>query len=207
VQRRRDRLVRRLRGCLDALHRLQRTTLILRHGVGPLPRRTVDEAARLLDLPRGRVRLLERRGLRGLAGIGSGESCEGTGLARTTLVAIYDLLTGPSTDDGAAPSALVAVGVRVANAATVALDEGTGAMVGADEGSGAVASVRESGDARRSPSSDPAEDGPVASAGPSLGDPFGDGGSSLDNPFFLVLLAIVVACLAFAASEIRRAVR
>lgn len=197
VQRTRERLVRRLSGCLDGLPRLQRTTLILRYGIGPLRPRSRNEAARLLDLSRGRVRLLERRGLRTLAAIGRGASCEGTGVSRSTLVAVYGLLTGTAGDDGEELPALFAAGLRLADAASLALDEG----------GGAVAGVRESGEERRNASPEPEEEGPVSSAATWLGDPFGNVDPALDNPLFLLLLAIVVACLASAAREIRRAVR
>lgn len=190
--------MRRLSGCLDRLPRMQLTTLILRYGVGPVRPRTGKEAARLLDLSRRRVRLLERRGLRRLADAGQAAPCEGTGISRTSLAAVYELLTGTSTAAVEALPAPLAAGVRLAIAASVALDEGEGAVAGA----------RESGDEPKNASSDPEdEEGPVSSAGPSLGDPFGAAGPALDNPLFLLLLAIVVACLASAARELRRAVR
>jgi hypothetical protein len=193
--------VRRLSGCIDGLPRMQRATLVLRYGVGPVRARSEQQAARLLDLSRGRVRLLERRGMRNLARSGRGTSCEQTGISLTSLVAIYDLLTGSSTADAEGLPAPLAAGVRLANAASVVLDEGMGAVAG----------VRDSGEERRHTSAEPEEEqkeeGPVSSAGPSLGDPFGSADPGLDNPMFLLLLAIVVACLASAAREIRRAVR
>ena len=176
---------------------MQRTTLILRYGVGPVRSRSAREAAQLLDVSRDRVRLLERRGVRSLAGIGRGSACAGTGIAQTTLVSVYDLLADTSTAGAQGLPALFETGVRLAKAASVAEDEGETAGAGA----------RESGGDRRGGSPEPEEDGPVSSAGPSLADPFGDAGLALDNPFFLILMAIVVACLASAAREIRRAVR
>jgi hypothetical protein len=204
IERRRERLVRRLSGCVDALPRMQRTTLILRYGIGPLPARSGGETARLLDLPRGRVRLLERRGLRAVAGLGRATPCEESGISRTSLVEAYELLSAGSSADESPPA--LAAGLRLANAAAVALDGGA-AAVALDRGAGAVAGARESGEERRSPSYEPGEDGPVSSAGPSLGDPFGDEDGPLDNPLLLVLLAIVVATLASAAGQIRRALR
>jgi Sigma-70, region 4 len=190
--------VRRLRGCIDGLPRLQRATVVLRYGVGPVRARSEQQAARLLDLSRGRVRLLERRGMRNLARSGRGTSCEQSGISLTSLVAVYDLLTD-STADAQLPAPLAA-GVRLANAAAVVLNEGEGVVAG----------VRDSGEERRHTSAGPEKEqreGPVSSAGPSLGDPFGSADPSLDNPMFLLLLAIVVACLVSAAREIRRAVR
>jgi sigma-70-like protein len=197
VQRRRDRIVRRLSGCVDGLPRMQRTTLILRYGIGPLRARSGSETARLLDLSRRRVRLLERRGLRRLAGIGRRTSCEGTGIAPTTLVSVYGLLSDTSTAASYVLPAPLTAGVRLAGAASVALADGEGAVAG----------TRESGEKRKNASSEPEEEGPMSSAGPSIGDPFGSADPALDNPFFLLLVAIVVACLASAAREIRRAVR
>jgi hypothetical protein len=178
---------------------MQRAALILRYGIGPVHVRTGSEAARLLDVSRGRVRLLERRGVRALAGIGGGAACADTGVATTTLIAVYDLLTDTPSDgslDGL-PAPLEA-GVRLANAGAVALEDGD---------RGAVAGVRESGHEQRAEARQPEEDGPAASAGPSLGDPFEELDPRADNPLLIVLLAIVVACLVSAAREIKRAVR
>jgi hypothetical protein len=190
--------VRRLSGCLDELPTLQRTTLILRYGVGPLRNRTRNEAARLLQLSRGRVRLLERRGLRALNHLGDSPSCAGTGLSGTTLVAIHELLMGTSSLDG--HTGPVEAGLRLAGAAILALDESGGER-------GAVAGVRQSGGGPREDSTQPGEGDPVSS-GPALGgDPFGTADPALDNPLLIALLAIVVACLASAGREIRRAIR
>jgi hypothetical protein len=198
VDRKRGRLVRLLSGCLARLPRKQQATLILRYGIGPIRPRSGRETAQLLDVSRRRVRLLERRGVRSLAGIGQDSACAGTGIGRTTLVAVYDLLLDTSAPGGRALPPLLETGVQLANTASVALE---------DEQAAAVAGVRESGGDRREASLEPEEDGPVASAGPLLGAPFGDAGASLDNPFFLLLIAIAVACLASTAREIRRAVR
>jgi Sigma-70, region 4 len=197
VERRRERIVRRLRGCLDVLPPMQRTTLILRYGVGPLRARSGDEAARLLDVSRRRVRVLERRGLRRLASYGEGASCAGTGVEQSTLLSVYDLLGDASIAGGAGLPAPLQAGVLLASAATAALDEGEGAVAG----------EHESGGDEESTTPDPEEDGQVSSAGPSLGNPFGIADSALDNPLLLVLLAIVVACLVSAGREIRRALR
>jgi hypothetical protein len=190
--------VQRFDGCLDALPRMQRTTLILRYGVGPVRARSGKQAAQLLDLSRRRVRLLERRGIRTLANAGRRTSCERTGISRTSFVAVYDVLTGTS---GAALEEFpvpLAAGVELARAATVALEEGGGAVAGA----------RQSGGARRHAPSEPEEvtEEPPSSAGPSLRDPFGSG-SEVGDPMLILMLAIVVACLASAAREVRRAVR
>jgi hypothetical protein len=197
VERRRERIVRRLRGCLDVLPPMQRTTLILRYGVGPLRARSDEEAARLLDVSRRRVRVLERRGLRKLASYGEGASCAGTGVEQSTLLSVYDLLGDASIAGGAGLPAPLQAGVLLASAATAALDEGEGAVAG----------EHESGGDEESMTPDPEEDGQVSSAGPSLGNPFGIADSALDNPLLLVLLAIVVACLVSAGREIRRALR
>jgi hypothetical protein len=197
VKRRRERLVRRLSGCLDALPRMERATLILRYGVGPVRVRSGRQAARLLDVSRSRVRQLERRAVRLLADAGRETSCERTGISQTSLVAVYDVLTGTPAGAGdlAAP---LAAGAELARAAAVSLDEGEGAVAG----------VRESGEAPPRPDSpEPEDDGPASSAGASLGNPFGDGDSAVDDPLLLLLLAIVVASLVSAAREIRRAVR
>ena len=193
IERRRERIVRQLRGCLDALPPMQRTTLILRYGVGPLRARSGNEAARLLDISHRRVRVLERRGVRRLASYGEGASCAGTGVEQSTLMSVYDLLADTSTAGGTGLPAALQAGVLLASAATAALDEGDGAVAG----------ERESGDEEDSITPDPEEDGVVAS----LGNPFGLADPALDNPFLLVLLAIVVACLVSAGREIRRALR
>jgi hypothetical protein len=190
--------VRRFRGCLDGLPPMQRTALILRYGVGPVQARSVKQTARLLDVSRGRVRLVERRGVRNLAGAGQDTSCERTGISAISLASVYELLTGSASSATEGLSPPLAAGVRLANAASAALDADGGAVAGA----------RESGGERRDPSPErEADEDDVSSAGPSLANPFGSGGAALDNPLFLLLLAIVVACLASAAREIRRAVR
>jgi hypothetical protein len=180
---------------------MQRATVVLRYGVGPVRARSEQHAAWLLDLSRGRVRLLERRGMRNLARSARGTSCEQSGISLISLVAVYDLLTGGSIAGAEGLPAPLDVGVRLANAASVVLDEGEGTVAG----------VRDSREERRHTSAEPEEEqeekGPVSSAGPSLGDPFGSVDRALDNPMFLLLLAIVVACLASTAREIRRAVR
>jgi Sigma-70, region 4 len=157
---------------------MQRTTLILRYGVGPLRARSSDEAARLLDLSRRRVRVLERRGLRRLASYGDGASCAGTGVEQSTLIA-----------------APLLAGVLLGSAAPAAVDDSEGAVAG----------ERASGDEEQSKPPVPEEDGPASSAGPSLGNPFGIADPALDNPLLLVFLAIVVACLVSAGRELRRA--
>jgi Sigma-70, region 4 len=193
IERRRERIVRQLRGCLDVLPPMQRTTLILRYGVGPLRARSGKEAARLLDVSRRRVRVLERRGVRRLASYGEGASCAGTGVEQSTLTSVYDLLSDTSTAGGTGLPAPLQAGVLLASAATAALEEGEGAVAG----------ERESGDEEEGISPDPEEDGVVSS----LGNPFGLADPALDNPFLLVLLAIVVACLVSAGRELRRALR
>jgi hypothetical protein len=200
VERRRGRFVRRLRGCIDRLPPMQRATLILRYGVGPVRPRSGEQAARLLDVSRSRVRVLERKGLRALARIDEGASCAATGVSQTTLAGVYELLTDwHAADVQALPTPLEA-GVQLVIAAAAMLDDG--------EGEGAVAGVRESAGERRSASSgDPEEDGPVASAGPALDDPFGEGDSAMDDPLLLALLALVVACLVSAGREVGRALR
>ncbi len=195
IERRRERIVRQLRGCLDVLPPMQRTTLILRYGVGPLRARSGNEAARLLDISRRRVRVLERRGVRRLASYGEGATCAGTGVEQSTLMSVYDMLADTSTAGGTGLPAALQAGVLLASAATAALDEGEGAVAG----------ERESGDDEEGIT--PEEDGQGSSAGLSLGNPFGLADPALDNPFLLVLLAIVVACLVSAGREIRRALR
>lgn len=171
---------------------------MLRYGVGPAQPRSEKQAAELLAVSRGRVRLLEQRGLRSLTRSGRGSSCEQTDISLTSLVAVYDLLSGTAKASAEGLPVPLAAGVRLANAATGALDDEVGSVAGA----------RQSAEKPHQTSSEPEEqEGPVSSAGPSLGNPFGAANPALDNPMFLVLLAIVVACLASAAREIRRAVR
>ena len=182
---------------------MQRSTLILRYGIGPVRARSGREAALLLDVSRGRVRLLVQRGVRALSNLGPGAACRGSGLERTTVVALYGLVTDTPAGAFEELPATLEAGVLLANAASEALDDGGEAAVAGARESG----VRESGGAQRARAPAPGEDGPVASAGPSIGDPFDGLDSGLGNPFLLVLLAIVVACLASAAREFKRAVR
>jgi hypothetical protein len=166
---------------------MQRATVILRFGIGSVRPRSGRQVARLLDVSPGRVRLLERRGVRALAGIDRGAACLGAG--EGSLAAVLE------------------AGVRLANTVAAALDEaGPGTVALDEDGQGAVAGARKSGGTGGG-GSPPPEDGPVSSAGPSLGDSFGDDGSAVDEPLFLLLVAIVVACLASAGREIMRAVR
>jgi hypothetical protein len=197
AQRRRERIVERFDGCLEALPRRQRTTLILRYGIGPVRARSGKQAARLLDLSRRKVGLLERRGLRTLADAGRRTSCERTAVSPTSFVAVYDLLSATSVAATERFSPAVAAGVMLARAAAVALEQGGGAVAGARESGG---------DPKRASSEqDEVTEEPPSSAGPSLGDPFGSGNS--DDAMVILMLAIVLACLASAVREVRRAVR
>jgi hypothetical protein len=176
---------------------MQRTTLILRYGIGRVRSRSAREAAQLLDVSKSRLRLLEGRGVRSLSRRGQGAACAGTGIAQSTLVAVYELL-GESATRGQGLPSLLETGARLAEAAAATLE---------DEGEAAVAGVRESGTRRRDAAREPEKGGLLPFAGPALGDPFEDASSILENPLFLILVAITVACLASAAREIRRAVR
>jgi hypothetical protein len=180
---------------------MQRATLILRYGVGPLRARSGREAGQLLDVSRQRVRVLERRGVRALARRGEGTGCAGTGVSRTTFADLYELLSGMSTAGSEALPAPLEAGVLLGAAASVALDEGNGAA------EGAVAGARESGGEKQTGSAGSDKDPSVTSAGPSVGDPFGTEDSAFDDPRLVLLLLIVVACLLSAGRELRRALR
>jgi len=140
--------------------------------------------------------MLERRGVRRLAGFGPQASCVGTGVLQTSLAAVYDLVTDTPAPGGGLHAAL-ATGALLAGAATSALEDGDGGVAG----------IEQSGGEPPRPSPETEEDGPVSSAGPSLTDPFGTGDSALDDPRVLLFLAIVLACMVSAAHEIRRALR
>jgi Sigma-70, region 4 len=198
IERRRGRLVRRRRGCLDVLPGRQRATLILRYGVGPLRARSRRDVARVLDVARERVRVLERLGARRLAGLGKEADCVGTGVSLTTLVAVYELLTDTTFN-------AFAVGLHAPLEQNFVLAGAAAAAVA--DGEGGVAGARETARSKGNGTPRPDEDGPASSAGPSLGDPFGTAKGALDDPAILVLLAIVVASLISAGREIRRAVR
>jgi Sigma-70, region 4 len=198
-ERLRRRVVRRLSGCLDGLPALQRSTLILRFGVGPVSPRSRGEAARVLELSSGRVRRLEVVGMRSLVERGLNASCEGSGVTSATLVAVYALLADTSFADRFEPlgpyTPPVEAGIRLASAA--------GAEV---QGEGAVAGVTQT-DGRQASDEEEVDEDDVSSAGPALGGPFASLEPSSENPIFLVLLAIAVACLGSALREIVRAVR
>jgi hypothetical protein len=164
--------------------------------------RSGRQAARLLDLSRSRVRVLERRGLRALARIYEGAGCAGTGVSQTTLAGVYELLADWDTADVEALPVQLEAGVRLATAAAAMLDDDEG------DSQGAVAGVRESAEERPSAASgETEENGPLATAGPALDDPFGEGDRAIDDPLLLALLALVVACLVFAGREVGRALR
>jgi len=178
---------------------MQRTTLILRYGVGPVRARSPRGAARLLDVSRARVERLERRGVRSLQGIGGSAPCSQTGVSYDSLLEVYGLLTDAPVagafEDLPAP---LEAGARLAAAGAVALE---------DDKRGAVAGARQAGGPEEDARPRPEKDEDVSSAGPSLGAPFADGASPLDDPLLLALLAIVAACLVSAGVEIRRALR
>ena len=187
--RKRGRLVRGLRGCLDRLVPMRRNALILRYGIGRVAVRSPRRAARELGVSRERFRRLERRGVRSLAREARTSSCERTRVRDATLAVVYSLLSpeAPRTEFASADAAVPAL--RLASASP-------------DAGEGGVAGARESG------GEEPAggEDG-SAGAGPFLPTPFGDLRATPDSPLFLLLVAVSLVAAGFAARVIARAVR
>jgi hypothetical protein len=160
---------------------MQRATLILRYGVGPVHARSASETARLLGVSPARVALLEHRGVGSLAGRSRRSGCGRTGVATATLAPVYGLL---------------------AEASIASLAGAAAALT--DPGRGDVAGVRASGGERQDGPQGPADGDDENPASPSFGAPLGEGNPVLGDPLFLVLLAVVVACLASAARDLRR---
>ena len=88
--RKRLRIVRALRGCLDRLPERQSDALILRYGIGDLARQRAQQAAAALHVSLERFRLIHRRGMRNLMNAARGSSCENGGIASETMTSAYD---------------------------------------------------------------------------------------------------------------------
>jgi hypothetical protein len=96
AERRLQRAVARLGGCLDDLARDQARVLVLRSGVGAGPPRTRRGVARVMNIRVGQVWRLERRGLRGARAIARGDGCGSAGAGGGTIA----LASGPGRLDG-----------------------------------------------------------------------------------------------------------
>jgi hypothetical protein len=83
--RKRLRLVRALRGCLDRLPERQSDALILRYGVGDLRRQRSRQAADALNVSVERFRAIHRRGMRNLVSEARRSGCEHGGVAGPTM--------------------------------------------------------------------------------------------------------------------------
>jgi hypothetical protein len=198
--RKRGRLVRELRGCLDRLPRMQRSALIVRYGIGRIESRSPRLAARALGLSRSRFRRLERRGVRALVAASRRSSCERTGVARATFAAIFWLLLDRSAGGVVTMPAVVLEpaggGVRAASAQVPGAG-GAGAVRGARESGAAQGRRRDSGQVDRG----------TSGTAPSLTTPFGDLRATPGSPLFVLLLAVVLAGAGLAARSILRALR
>jgi Sigma-70, region 4 len=183
--------VSRLGGCLALLPALQRTTLILRFGVGPVAARSRSAAARVLGLSRSRVRQLELTGIQSLEAQGQNAQCGGSSTMTTTLVAVHALLAGRLAD-----------GFEPLGSRPPAREGGTSPASGT--GAGSTARRSGPGTGQEDP---PLDHETMSSGGPVLGAPFANLQPSPNNPVFLVLLAITMACLVPAVREFVRASR
>jgi hypothetical protein len=190
--------VRNQRGCIG-LPRAQRSALVLRYGIGQVRPRSRREAAGLLGLSRTRLARIERSALRSLVSAGRRSSCERTGVALGTLVAVYGLLAERSFVDGL---------TTAATSAASGLDL-MSTLTAAGEGEGGVAGTRASGgDQGASEDSDgEGDDRPTPAGAPLLGTPFGEVEASPTNPLFIALVAVVLAGAAWVGRGLMRAVR
>jgi hypothetical protein len=99
AERRLQRAVARLGGCLDELAYAQQRVLELRAGVGAGPPRTRRGVARVLDIRVKRVWRLERRGLRNARSVARSDGCGSAAASGGTSA----LASGPSRPDGTGP--------------------------------------------------------------------------------------------------------
>ena len=99
AERRLQRAVARLGGCLDELAHDQQRVLELRAGVGAGPPRTRRGVARVMDIRVKRVWRLERRGLRNARAVARSDGCGSAAAGGGTIA----LPSGPSRPDGTGP--------------------------------------------------------------------------------------------------------
>ena len=99
AQRRLQRAVARLGGCLDQLASEQQRVLELRAGVGAGPPRTRRGVARVMDIRVKQVWRLERRGLRNARTVARSDGCGSAAAGGGTIA----LASGPSRPDGTGP--------------------------------------------------------------------------------------------------------
>ena len=99
AERRLQRAVARLGGCLDELAHTQQRVLELRAGVGAGPPRTRRGVARVMDIRVKQVWRLERRGLRNARAVARSDSC-GSAAAGGGTIALPSGASGP---DGTGP--------------------------------------------------------------------------------------------------------
>ncbi len=190
-------LVRGLRGCIDEIPRVQRVVLVLRHGVGSLDARSRRGTARTLGTSPRWVAGVERRGMRSLARTSRSSGCEGSGVRRSVLADVVELIVAGFVRDAFGTTAgLFAPGVL-----TFGGDGGFAtATTGADDGVTKVRGVRESG----AVTNDRNAGVPEAPALPST---FGDLDSSSGSWPSLLLLAAVIFGAVFVMRRFSRALR
>ncbi len=175
-------------GCLGELPTNQRRVLRLRAGVGALEPRSRQAVARVLDIRVGRVRRLERRGLRTVRTLGRTDSCGSGGTS--------PVLSGPEAAAGAGPVLAAAPAASGGSAERGGSSpDGVGAG-GGDEGSSGGGG-RDSGDVR-------GETSELTPPG------FGDGheDSTAGTSIWVALALILAAALAgFATPALRDRLR
>jgi hypothetical protein len=114
-QRRLERTVARLQGCLDELAQDERRVLALRAGIGPGPVLARSEVAGRLDLALAQAGRIERRGLRRLEALAAAGACGGaTSLLGSSLGGSSGLGLPPmdGADDGAAAGSAPRSGIK-----------------------------------------------------------------------------------------------
>lgn len=176
AERRLQRAVGRLSGCLDELSTDQRRVLELRAGLGPMRAHSRRGVARILDVRVRRVRRLERRGLRQARVLSRAGGCSGAG-------------AGTATASGGALGADIITPPGGGGGGDTAADDGAGKpATGAPDGT-----PGDSGDVR----------GESQSELPPLlgGDRADPGGVSLAIGIGLIVLAL---CVGFATPHVRR---
>ena len=177
VYNRRQRLVRRLRGCLDELSPIRGHLLVLRYGLGRGKARGPARVARKLGISRRRYVVVHRRAIHRLVTLAETTGCQSSGVAPS-------LLVYASFDTGMA--------VR-GTAVTTLASKGAASQGSGDEEESAVLGESAKGGEQGSERSTP------AGLSPPIADEVGD------IPLVLAILAMVAALVMWAVARRRRA--
>ena len=176
VHNKRQRLVRRLRGCLDELSPVRGQLLVLRYGIGRGRARGPARVARKLGITQRQYVILHRRAIHRLVRLAETTGCQRSGIARS-------LLVNASFDSG--------MGVRGAGVTTLAASGGA-SEESSDQEEGAVLGESATGGEGGSERSTP------AGLSPPIADEMGD------LPLILAIAAMAAGLVMWVVARRRR---